>query len=68
MSFLLAGVLVGCSQKDIGNVSNDTLQTKQSAENEGRTETIIHESADILYFENGYPYIHDILTNNTEPL
>lgn len=27
--------------------------------------TIIHESADILHYEDGAPYIHDILTNNT---
>lgn len=27
---------------------------------------IIHESADILHYENGAPYIHDILTNNTD--
>ena len=25
-----------------------------------------HESADILYYKNGNPYIHDILTNNTD--
>ena len=28
--------------------------------------TIIHESADILHYEDGTPYIHDILTNNTD--
>lgn len=28
--------------------------------------TIIHESADILYYEDGAPYVHDILTNNTD--
>ncbi len=28
--------------------------------------SIIHESADILYYEDGSPYIHDILTNNTD--
>ncbi len=28
--------------------------------------TIIHESADILQYEDGAPYIHDILTNNTD--
>lgn len=27
--------------------------------------TMIHESADILCYEDGTPYIHDILTNNT---
>lgn len=30
------------------------------------TVSIIHESADILYYKNGNPYIHDILTNNTD--
>ena len=28
--------------------------------------TIIHESADILHYEDGAPYIHDILTNKTD--
>lgn len=28
--------------------------------------SIIHESADILYYEDRAPYIHDILTNNTD--
>lgn len=28
--------------------------------------SIIHESADILRYEDGAPYIHDILTNNTD--
>ena len=27
---------------------------------------IVHESADILHYENGSSYIHDILTNNTD--
>ena len=30
------------------------------------TMSVIHESADILYYKNGNPYIHDILTNNTD--
>ena len=28
--------------------------------------SITHESADILYYDDGSPYIHDILTNNTD--
>ena len=28
--------------------------------------SIVHESADILYYEDGSPYIHDVLTNNTD--
>ena len=28
--------------------------------------SVIHESADLLYYEDGAPYIHDILTNNTD--
>ncbi|MDE7183676.1 MAG: M56 family metallopeptidase [Lachnospiraceae bacterium] len=27
--------------------------------------SITHESADILYYDDGCPYVHDILTNNT---
>ena len=67
MILLLVGVLAGCAQNDNENTSdvtsaiifNDTLQTDQ-------TESIIHESVDILYYENGYPYIHDILTNHSD--
>lgn len=28
--------------------------------------SIVHESADILHYEDGSPYIHDILTNHTD--
>lgn len=72
--FLLITTLTGCSQKDVANIfhitsaiiSNETLPTNPSTENAEQTAAIIHESADILYYENGYPYIHDILTNHTD--
>lgn len=74
MSFLLASALVGCSQKEIEDtsaitsavLSNEPSQASQSTEHAGQAESIIHESADILYYDNGYPYIHDVLTNNTD--
>lgn len=28
--------------------------------------SLVYESADILFYENGQPYIHDTLTNNTD--
>ena len=31
-----------------------------------KSASIIHESVDILHYEDGCPYIHDILTNNTD--
>ena len=41
--------------------------TVQENSNEIReTMSIVYESADILYYEDGSPYIHDILTNNTD--
>ena len=40
--------------------TSDIVADKKSAM------TIIHESADILHYEDGAPYIHDILTNNTD--
>lgn len=40
--------------------TSDDITDKKSAM------TIIHESADILHYEDGAPYIHDILTNNTD--
>lgn len=45
----------GDSRTGAGDISAD----KDSAM------SIIHESADILHYENGAPYIHDVLTNNT---
>ena len=69
MVFLLVCVLTGCAQKAdeaaTAVSSGDTLETKEPSDNAGQTEFIVHESADILYYENGYPYIHDILTNHT---
>ena len=66
MIFLLSSILVGCSQKGAENISNDTLQTSQLTENAEQAVSIIHESVDVLYYEDGYPYIHDVLTNNTD--
>ena len=37
-----------------------------SAADQKRSASIIHESADILRYEDGSPYIHGILTNNTD--
>lgn len=44
------------------------LQTnvRNLAADEKSSMSIIYESADILYYEDGSPYIHDILTNNTD--
>lgn len=46
MSFLFASALAGCSQKDIESASNDLFQADQ-------TESIIHESVDISYYDIG---------------
>ncbi|MDE6944112.1 MAG: M56 family metallopeptidase [Lachnospiraceae bacterium] len=42
----------------------DTSTTGPAADKKAMT--IIHETADILHYEDGAPYIHDILTNNTD--
>jgi len=53
------------SQEDKAGLAGDiAVQENNSGIKE--TMSIIHESADILYYENGSPYIHDILTNNTD--
>lgn len=73
-AFLLAGALSGCAQKNNENaseaasaiISDNIAYTNQVTENTEQTESIVHESVDILYYEDGYPYIHDILTNNTD--
>ncbi len=66
ISPLLASALIGCAQNDIENIPDNPLQAYQSTETTDQPESIIHESADILYYDNGYPYIHDILTNHTD--
>ena len=45
-------------------VAVSLLATSARASDDGNS--IVHESADIFYYENGAPYIHDILTNHTD--
>ena len=47
-------------------VSDPKTNTSDIVEDKKSAMTIIHESADILHYEDGAPYIHDILTNNTD--
>ena len=37
-----------------------------SPESKGNTMTIIHERVELLHYENGWPYLHDVLTNHTD--
>ena len=46
--------------------SDPTTKTGDIAADKKSAMAIIHESADIFYYEDGAPYIHDILTNNTD--
>lgn len=41
-------------------VAISLFATSAIAADKERSMSIIHESADILYYENGSPYIHDI--------
>ena len=54
------------SHNDSPAVSNLQTNVREPAVNEKSSMSIIYESADILYYEDGSPYIHDILTNNTD--
>lgn len=47
-------------------VNDPKTDTSDTAADVKGSMTIIHESADILHYEDGAPYIHDILTNNTD--
>lgn len=47
-------------------VSDPKTNTSDIATDKKSAMTILHESADILHYEDGAPYIHDILTNNTD--
>lgn len=50
---------------DILAISTPQANAEDTAANKNSM-TITHESADILQYEDGAPYIHDILTNNTD--
>ena len=51
---------------DAPAVSASRTVAEELAADKNSSMSITHESADILYYENGYPYIQDILTNNTD--
>lgn len=51
-------------KKNPATASNDPKTGADNLAAKGSM-TVIHESADILRYEDGAPYIHDILTNNT---
>ncbi|MDE7266078.1 MAG: hypothetical protein K2N89_01270, partial [Lachnospiraceae bacterium] len=54
------------SHNDSPAVIDSQTNVKGLATDEKSSMSIIYESADILYYEDGSPYIHDILTNNTD--
>lgn len=54
------------STKDIFAVHGPGADASAIAADKKGALTLIHESADILHYEDGAPYIHDILTNNTD--
>lgn len=56
----------GSSLTEIFAFHEPQANTKILASDSEKSMSIIHESADILYYEDGEPYIHDILTNNTD--
>ena len=60
MISLLAVFLLSVGEFAIG------AYAAQPIPHENKEVSIVHESADILYYENGSPYIHDVLTNNTD--
>ena len=51
---------------DMLAINDPKTTTSDFVADKKSTMTIIHESADILHYEDGAPYIHDILTNNTD--
>lgn len=59
-------VSTGSSLSEISAFHEPLANTKTIASDRKNSMSITHESADILYYEDGEPYIHDILTNNTD--
>ncbi|MDE7247552.1 MAG: hypothetical protein K2N43_06665 [Lachnospiraceae bacterium] len=71
--FVVAGLFAVSAINSNERSRNNTLaandpkiDTKDIAADKKGAMSIIHESADILHYEDGAPYIHDILTNNTD--
>ncbi len=56
----------GSKTSDMLAINDPKTTTSNFVADKKSTMTIIHESADILHYEDGAPYIHDILTNNTD--
>ena len=56
----------GSKTSDMLAINDPKTTTSDFVADKKSTMTIIHESADILHYEDGAPYIHDILTNNTD--
>ncbi len=56
----------GSKTSDALVINDSKTTTSDFAADKKSAMTIIHESADILHYEDGAPYIHDILTNNTD--
>lgn len=71
-AILLAGAAITVfAQNDLStNAVSDSVKGHVSIGNNAGTSygsmSITHESVDILCYEDGSPYIHDVLTNNTD--
>lgn len=67
-----AGLFATSAAASTDRITKDTPAANAPKTNTGdiasdkNAMTIIHESADILHYEDGAPYIHDILTNHTD--
>ncbi len=66
MNDMPAAASTGSKTNATPPVSAPKTNTSDIATDKKSPMTIIHESADILHYEDGSPYIHDILTNNTD--
>lgn len=68
LAVLAAAGLSGTFAMASNDHSPNDLPTVRAAQTDGENMAacIIHESADIFCYDNGAPYIHDILTNDTD--
>lgn len=51
---------------DLPAAGNPQTDAENIPENKNSSMSIVHENAEILYYEDGSPYIHDVLTNYTD--
>lgn len=66
VSLFATSAFAAHSPDDLPAAGNPPTDAENIPETTNNSMSIVHESAKILYYEDGSPYIHDVLTNHTD--